>query len=194
MEASLERQIGFLLETDKLKEVVRLNQLAGGNRRETTAEHCWHVILQTLTLADHALPGTDIHHVIKLLAVHDLVEIDAGDHWVTDANRADIKAREQAAAERLFGLLPEDQASEFKDLWLEFEAGETPEARFANAMDALHPMVLVFASGQPEPTHEPLSAETMRRTKEARLSPFPGLWSYAQDLLAKAVRDGRLLP
>ncbi|WP_422377311.1 HD domain-containing protein [Roseibium sp.] len=194
MEASLERQIGFLLETDKLKEVVRLNQLAGGNRRETTAEHCWHVILQTLTLADHALPGTDIHHVIKLLAVHDLVEIDAGDHWVTDANRADIKAREQAAAERLFGLLPEDQASEFKGLWLEFEAGETPEARFANAMDALHPMVLVFASGQPEPTHEPLSADTMRQTKEARLSPFPGLWSYAQDLLAKAVRDGRLLP
>ncbi|ASP33692.1 HD family hydrolase [Labrenzia sp. VG12] len=194
MEASLERQIGFLLETDKLKEVVRLNQLAGGNRRETTAEHCWHVILQTLTLAGHALPGTDIHHVIKLLAVHDLVEIDAGDHWVTDANRADIKAREQAAAERLFGLLPDDQASEFKGLWLEFEAGETPEARFANAMDALHPMVLVFASGQPEPTHEPLSADTMRQTKEARLSPFPGLWTYAQDLLAKAVRDGRLLP
>lgn len=194
MEASLERQIGFLLETDKLKEVVRLNQLAGGNRRETTAEHCWHVILQTLTLAGHAQPGTDIHHVIKLLAVHDLVEIDAGDHWVTDANRADIKAREQAAAERLFGLLPDDQASEFKDLWLEFEAGETPEARFANAMDALHPMVLVFASGQPEPTHEPLSADTMRQTKEARLSPFPGLWSYAQELLAKAVKDGRLLP
>ena len=194
MDAVLARQIDFLLETDKLKDVVRLNQLAAGNRRETTAEHCWHVILQTLTLAEHAQPGTDIQHVIKLLAVHDLVEIDAGDHWVTDANRADIKAREQAAAERLFGLLPEGQASNFRGLWMEFEAGETREAQFANAMDALHPMVLVFASGQPEPTHEPLSAETMRRTKETRLAPFPGLWTYAQDLLAKAVQDGRLLP
>lgn len=194
MNTSLEQQIGFLLETDKLKEVVRLNQLAGGNRRETTAEHCWHVILQTLTLAGHAKAGTDIFHVIRLLAVHDLVEIDAGDHWVTEANRADVKAREQAAAERLFGLLPEDQASEFRGLWLEFEAGETLEAQFANAMDALHPMVLVFASGQPEPTHEPLSAETMRRTKEPRLAPFPTLWAYAEELLENAAKDGRLLP
>jgi len=190
----LDRQISFLLETDKLKEVVRLNQLAGGNRRETTAEHCWHVILQTLTLAGHAPAGTDIHHVIKLLAVHDLVEIDAGDHWVTDDNRAEIKKQEMAAAERLFGLLPDAQAAEFRTLWLEFEASETSEARFANAMDALHPMVLAFASGQPDPTHEPLSAETMRRTKEPRLAPFPTLWSYARDLLENTVRDGRLLP
>jgi len=194
MQDTLNLQIGFLLETDKLKEVVRLNQLAAGNRRETTAEHCWHVILQTLTLAEHAAEGTDIAHVVRLLAVHDLVEIDAGDHWVTDANRAGIKDRERAAADRLFALLPEPQASEFRDLWLEFEAGETAEARFANAMDAFHPMVLVFASGQPDPTHEPLSAETMRQTKEARLAPFPSLWAYAQELLDQAVRDGRLLP
>lgn len=190
----LSRQIGFLLETDKLKEVVRLNQLAGGARRETTAEHCWHVILQTLTLAEHAPEGTDIAHVVRLLAVHDLVEIDAGDHWVTDANRADVEAREHAAAERLFALLPEAQAQEFHGFWREFEACETLEARFANAMDALHPMVLVFASGQPDPTHEPLSAETMRRTKHDRLAPFPALWAYARDLLDQAVRDGRLLP
>jgi len=194
MDDSLSRQIGFLLETDKLKEVVRLNQLADGGRRETTAEHCWHVILQTLTLAEHAAAGTDIAHVVRLLAVHDLVEIDAGDHWVTDDNRADVKSREDAAANRLFALLPETQAREFRDLWLEFEACETDEARFANAMDAFHPMVLVFASGQPDPTHEPLSADTMRRTKEDRLSPFPTLWAYAQELLDQTVRDGRLLP
>ncbi|MCK7614702.1 HD domain-containing protein [Roseibium sediminicola] len=194
METDLSRQIGFLLETDKLKEVVRLNQLAAGNRRETTAEHCWHVILQTLTLAEHAPEGTDIAHVVRLLAVHDLVEIDAGDHWVTDDNRADVKRREEAAANRLFALLPGAQAQDFKDLWLEFEACETAEARFANAMDAFHPMVLVFASGQPDPTHEPLSAETMRRTKQDHLAPFPTLWAYAQELLDQAVRDGRLLP
>ena len=194
MHATLDRQIGFLLETDKLKEVVRLNQLAGGSRRETTAEHCWHVILQTLTLAGHAHEGTDISHVVRLLAIHDIVEIDAGDHWVTDDNRGDIKGREMTAADRLFSLLPEAQGQDFKALWLEFEAGETREAQFANAMDALHPMVLVFASGQDEPTHEPISAGTMRRTKESRLAPFPDLWTYAQDLLDRAVKEGRLLP
>ncbi|WP_428649816.1 HD domain-containing protein [Roseibium sp.] len=194
MTDTLARQVRFLLEADKLKEVVRLNQLSGGSRRETTAEHCWHVILQTLTLADHAGDGTDISHVVRLLAVHDLVEIDAGDHWVTNDNRAEIKVREQAAAERVFSLLPPDQALDFRNLWLEFEACETPEARFANAMDALHPMVLVFASGLDDPTHEPMSAADLRRTKEARLAPFPGLWDYARDLLDQAVRDGRLLP
>lgn len=194
MHDMLEHQIAFLLETDRLKEVVRLNPLSGGSRRETTAEHCWHVILQTLTLAEHAHEGTDISHVIRLLAVHDIVEIDAGDHWVTDDNRGTVKESEMTAAGRLFSLLPEDQGRDFKALWLEFEAGETKEAQFANAMDALHPMVLVFASGLDNPTHEPVSAEIMRRTKESRLAPFPDLWAYAQDLLDRAVRDGRLLP
>ncbi|MEE4011901.1 HD domain-containing protein [Roseibium sp. FZY0029] len=194
MNDTLQRQVAFLLETDKLKEVVRLNQLTGGARRETTAEHCWHVILQTLTLAEHAPAGTDISHVVKLLAVHDLVEIDAGDHWVTDDNRAGVKDLEQAAANRLFALLPTSQGLDFKALWLEFEANETPEAKFANAMDALHPMVLVFASGLDDPTHEPISAEALRLTKESRLSSFPRLWDFAQDLLEQAVRDGKLLP
>jgi putative hydrolase of HD superfamily len=194
MRDTLDRQIGFLLETDKLKEVIRLNPLSGGNRCETTAEHCWHVILQTLTLAGHAHEGTDISHVIRLLAVHDIVEIDAGDHWVTDDNRGDVKERELTAAGRLFSLLPDDQGRDFKSLWLEFEANETKEAQFANAMDALHPMVLVFASGLDNPMHEPLSAEIMRQTKKIRLAPFPDLWAYAQDLLDRAVHDGRLLP
>lgn len=194
MADALSKQVAFLLEADKLKEVNRLNQLSSGSRRENTAEHCWHVILQTLTFADHAETGTDIHHVIRLLAVHDLVEIDAGDHWVTDDNVTEVKAKEHVAAERVFALLPEDQSTDFHDLWLEFEANETPEARFANAMDALHPMVLVFASGLEDPTHEPISANTLRETKEARLTPFPKLWEYAQTLLDQAVQAGRLLP
>lgn len=194
MPDALHRQVAFLLEADKLKEVIRLNQLASGARREGTAEHCWHVILQTLTFADHAPDGTDISHVIRLLAVHDLVEIDAGDHWVDDTNYAAVKAREHAAAERLFALLPEPQGAEFKKLWLEFEANETAEARFANAMDALHPMVLVFASGIDDPTHAPISAADLRQTKEARISPFPRLWDYAQSLLDQAAKAGHLLP
>jgi 5'-deoxynucleotidase YfbR-like HD superfamily hydrolase len=194
MPDTLSRQVAFLLEADKLKEVIRLNQLSTGSRRENTAEHCWHVILQTLTFAEHAVAGTDIHHVIKLLAVHDLVEIDAGDHWVTEDNVVAVKAKEQAASRRVFALLPEDQSAEFRSLWLEFEENETPEAKFANAMDALHPMVLVFASGLEDPTHEPISAATLRETKKSRLSPFPQLWDYAQSLLDQAVQAGRLLP
>ncbi|MCV0428911.1 MAG: HD domain-containing protein [Roseibium sp.] len=194
MPDALSQQVAFLLEADKLKEVIRLNQLSSGSRRESTAEHCWHVILQTLTFADHAPDGTDIPHVIKLLAIHDLVEIDAGDHWVTEDNFSAVKAREHEAAERLFALLPDHQSADFKDLWLEFEANETAEARFANAMDALHPMVLVFASGLDDPTHEPISAADLRETKESRLSPFPRLWAYAQGLLDQAVQAGRLLP
>lgn len=194
MPDTLDRQVAFLLEADKLKEVVRLNQLASGTRREGTAEHCWHVILQTLTFADHAPDGTDIHHVVKLLTVHDLVEIDAGDHWVDETNLSAVKAREKAAADRLFALLPEPRGTEFKKLWLEFEANETAEARFANAMDALHPMVLVFASGIDDPTHAPISAADLRQTKEARLRPFPRLWDYAQSLLDQAAKAGHLLP
>ncbi|MES0811130.1 HD domain-containing protein [Roseibium sp. SCPC15] len=194
MQPTLQKQVSFLLETDKLKEVFRLNQLSSGARTESTAEHCWHVVLQTLTLAHHAREGTNIDHVVRLLVMHDLVEIDAGDHWVTAENAAEVSNKEHAAAERLFSLLPADQAAEFKNLWLEFEANKTPEAQFANAMDALHPMLLVFASGMETPTHEPLSAADMRLAKEARLSPFPGLWSYAQELLEQAVKDQKLLP
>ncbi|QDG76682.1 HD family hydrolase [Labrenzia sp. PHM005] len=194
MVLDLEKQVSFLLETDKLKDVVRLNQLSDGNRRETTAEHCWHVILQTLTLAEHAEDGTDINHVIKLLAVHDLVEIDAGDHWVTDDNHADVAVKEQAAAQKIFALLPDQQSAEFRALWHEFEHNETKEARFANAMDVLHPMLLVFASQQDNPVHEPMAVGDIRKKKEDKLAPFPGLWAYAQSLLDRAVQSGHLLP
>jgi len=191
--ADLERQVAFLLETDKLKDVVRLNLVSGGSRRETTAEHCWHVILQTLTLAGHAEPGTDINHVIKLLAVHDLVEIDAGDHWVTDENHQAVAVKEQAAANKIFSLLPDHQSEEFRLLWHEFEDNLTPEARFANAMDVLHPMLLAFASGQDMPMHEPISGAELWKKKDAKLAPFPALWTYAQSLLERAVNAGHLL-
>lgn len=194
MAADLERQIAFLLETDKLKDVVRLNLVSDGSRRETTAEHCWHVILQTLTLADYAEPGTDLLHVLRLLAVHDLVEIDAGDHWVTDENHGAIAANEQVAAEKIFALLPDHQSDDFKALWHEFEANQTKEARFANAMDVLHPMLLVFASGQDTPMHEPMSVAELWKKKDAKLAPFPALWTYAQSLLDRAVLAGHLIP
>ena len=134
MTERLDRQIGFLLEADRLKTVLRAQPIADGSRRENSGEHSWHLALFALVLADQAEPGVDIDRVIRMLLLHDLVEIDAGDHPIHgNHDRAAQEAAERAAADRIFALLPEDQAGPFRALWDEFEAGETPDARFARA-------------------------------------------------------------
>ncbi|KOX11381.1 phosphohydrolase [Nocardiopsis sp. NRRL B-16309] len=135
-------QLRFLLEADKLKRVLRRNLLVDGSRRENSAEHSWHLALSARTFAEYAPEGTDIDRVTEMLVVHDIVEIDAGDTFVFDQVNAETQAeRERAAADRLFPLLPEDQAVRARELWEEFEAGSTPEARFARAVDRLAPML-----------------------------------------------------
>ena len=147
-EGRLTDQLGFLLEIDKLKLVVRRNELADASRRENTAEHSWHLVLFALTLAEHASPGVDVARVVKLCALHDLVEIDAGDTFFWDEKGyEDKEARERAAARRLFGLLPQPQGAEYLALWEEFEAAVTEEAVFANAVDRLAPVLLNSHSG-----------------------------------------------
>jgi putative hydrolase of HD superfamily len=144
----LNRQIRFLLEIDRLKTVMRRSLLIGGQRRENTAEHSWHLAMMALLLAEHASVRLDEGHVIKLVLVHDLVEIDAGDTYAYDvAGGSDRAEREAKAARRLFGLLPEDQATELQSLWEEFEACTTPEARFANALDRLMPLLHNYHTG-----------------------------------------------
>jgi putative hydrolase of HD superfamily len=139
----LEAQLRFIVEVDRLKSVLRRTWLTDGSRRENSAEHSWHLALMALLLAEHAPPGLDLPHATRILLVHDLVEIDAGDTFAYDADgNADRAAREREAAERLFGLLPPDQARELRALWEEFEAGETAEARFALALDRLQPLLL----------------------------------------------------
>ena len=139
---TLEQQIRFIVEIDRLKTVLRQNYLADGTRRENTAEHSWHVALMALVLAEHAAAPVDRARVLELLLVHDLVEIDAGDTFAYDSQGTETKlAREQAAADRIFGLLPEAQARELRALWDEYEAEETPEARFALSLDRLMPML-----------------------------------------------------
>lgn len=148
MTERLTAQLAFLHEADRLKTVLRGTPIHDGSRRENSAEHSWHICLYALTLADQARPGVDIARVIKMLILHDIVEIDAGDNPIHgDHDPAAMEAAEQAAAERLFGLLPPDQAAEFRSLWDEFEAAETAEAVFAKSLDRIQPVVANLESG-----------------------------------------------
>jgi len=138
----LTSQLRFILETDKLKRILRRNLLIDGSRRENDAEHSWHLALSARVFAEYAPEGTDIDRVVEMLVLHDVVEIDAGDTFVYDAHEAGSQAeRERAAADRIYALLPEDQAAHARALWDEFEARATPEARFAKAVDRLAPML-----------------------------------------------------
>lgn len=138
----LDQQIQFILEIDKLKSILRRTSLINEARRENSAEHSWHIAVMAVLLAEHANEPVDLTHVIKMLLVHDIVEIDAGDTFAySDVSKVDQQAQERIAAERLFGLLPADQAAEFRGLWEEFDEMHTPAAKFANAVDRLMPVL-----------------------------------------------------
>ncbi|MEN9012329.1 MAG: HD domain-containing protein [Yoonia sp.] len=144
------RQLAFLSEADKLKSVIRGTQLHDGSRHENSGEHSWHIALYALIMAEHAIKPVNVDRVIKMLLLHDLVEIDAGDVPIhSDAARdpAAQDAAEQAAADRIFGLLPTDQSNEFRALWDEFEAATTDDAIFAKSIDRVQPVVSNLASG-----------------------------------------------
>ena len=148
----LAAQFAFLNEADRLKSVLRATTLCDGSRRENSGEHSWHLALYAMVLADQAAPGVDIGRVIRMLLIHDLVEIDVGDVPIHSANgqahaSAATQAAEQRAAERIFGLLPPDQARDFRALWDEFEAAETPDAVFAKSLDRVQPVMANLQSG-----------------------------------------------
>jgi putative hydrolase of HD superfamily len=143
----LHRQIEFILEIDRLKTVLRRTVLTDSSRQENSAEHSWHLAVMAMLLAEHADRGIDVGRVIRMVLVHDIVEIDAGDTFCYDtaANEGKLE-REQRAAQRLFQLLPPDQAAEMQALWEEFEARESADARFANAMDRMQPILQNLAT------------------------------------------------
>ncbi|MBM1172514.1 HD domain-containing protein [Microvirga arabica] len=140
---TIRKQLDFLPELDRLKSVLRQSPLINRARRENSAEHSWHLAMFALVLSEHA-EGVDALHVVKLLLLHDIVEIDTGDAPIHVAGRdtAVLMQDERAAAERIFGMLPLHQAQEFLSLWLEFEPGVTRNARFARALDRLQPLLL----------------------------------------------------
>jgi putative hydrolase of HD superfamily len=189
----LEQQFRFLLEIDRLKSVQRQNILADGSRRENSAEHSWHLALLALCLGEHAAPGLDLFKVVKLLLVHDIVEIDAGDAFLHDpAALAELAEKERAAAARIFGLLPEDQRDELSGLWYEFESGTTPEAVLARALDRVQPALLHEATGgviwQKYGTTHAQIQEKMLVVRQAS----PTLYARVQAIIARARAAGRL--
>ncbi len=189
----LDQQIRFTLEIDNLKHVIRRCYLVNGERRENTAEHSWHLAVGAVVLAEHVDEEVDLLRVLKMALIHDIVEIDAGDTFAYDAKGYEDKAeREQLAAERLFGLLPENQASEFRQLWHEFEAIETPEARFATALDRLMPMLHNYhTEGRAWREHGVTSEQVLGRMKDIRPA-SESLWQFVQALVQDAVDKGFL--
>ena len=192
----LVRQIEFIAECDKLKEIFRQTLNTQSRRAENDAEHSWHLCLCVIVLAEHAnLPGLDVLRVLKMLIVHDLVEIDAGDTFAYDtAAMAGQHDREVIAAERIFGLLPPDQAAEFRALWDEFEAKETAEAKFATACDRFQPMLLnCRTQGAGWAKHGVTHDRVVARNRHIA-DGSAELWRYAEAMLAEIVAAGQLPP
>jgi putative hydrolase of HD superfamily len=159
-------QLTFLVEVDRLKTVLRQSPLVAASRRENDAEHSWHLALMVILLAEHADDPIEVGHTVKLVVVHDLVEIYAGDTPLyDDVGARTQEARERAAADRLFGLLPADQGRELRALWDEFEARETPEARFAKAVDRLEPLLLNWMARGGTWQTPGVTADTVRARK-----------------------------
>lgn len=193
-QARLAQQIRFIVEVDKLKEVLRQTLLTQSRRQENDAEHSWHLCLMVLVLAEHAgSPDLDVLRVLKMLLIHDIVEIDAGDTFAYDTARmADQHEREARAADRIFGLLPSDQASEFRSLWDEFEARTTPEAKFAAAVDRFQPMLQnCLTEGAAWRQHGVTSDRVIARNRHIA-DGAPAVWEYAARLIADAVEAGHL--
>lgn len=190
---SLHDRLDFFLATDALKELTRANWIYTAARTETVAEHSWHVILLAMLLEDAAPEGTDHDHVRDLLTIHDLVEVYAGDTvlW-DDVPLADVDARELAAGERLMAMLPGGPRRRFDPLWREFQAQETVEARFARAIDALHPLVVSWAPGANGHQNTSLTPTRILSRKQPFLEPFPALWELGQWLVRQAVEQGLL--
>lgn len=148
MSSRIDQQLAFLNEADKLKSIVRGTTLNDGSRHENSAEHSWHIALYALTMAEHATKPVNVERVIKMLLLHDLVEIDAGDNPIhSDYDAAEMERIEKAAADRIFGLLPTDQREVFRRLWDEFEAAESDDAVFAKSIDRVQPVIANLESG-----------------------------------------------
>lgn len=189
-----EKQIAFIMELDKVKTIQRQTYLADASRKENDAEHSWHLALMAFVLSDYANEKIDVLKTMKMVLLHDVIEIDAGDTYAYDAVGNQTKrAREQKAADRIFGLLPEAQEAEYRGLWEEFEAMETPEARFANMLDKVQPLLLNDASGGKSwEEHGVKRSQVMARNARTEEG-SKQLWAYAKRLIDKNTAAGKLL-
>lgn len=192
----LDSQLRFLLEADRLKGVLRQSPIIDGSRRENSAEHSWHLALMSLVLGQYAPAGTDLSRVTAMTVVHDLVEIDAGDLFVYAGPEAQARQEEaeRAAADRLFGLLPAEQAAGLRALWNEFEERRTPEAKFARALDRLQPMLANYQLGGGTWAQHGVTADQVL-TKVALIEDgSAALGAFARELISASVSRGFLAP
>ena len=182
----LDRQIAFLNEADKLKNTIRATELCDNSRYENSAEHSWHLTLYALVLADQAGPDVDLNLVIKMLILHDLVEIDAGDNPIFgDHDIAQMEALEQAAADRIFGLLPDDLRDELRAIWEEFEAAQSPSAQFAKSLDRFQPPMQNLQSGGGSWTEFNVTQDQIADRVGSKIAiGAPRLWDYAKQRIA----------
>lgn len=190
----IEKQIRFIKEIDRLKNIKRQSYIADKSRRENDAEHSWHIAVMALVLKEHAdNKDFDILKVVSMLLIHDIVEIYAGDTFIYDEEgKKEQEKKEKEAADKIFSLLPPDQEKEFRDLWDEFEAKESKEALFAKSMDRLHPMLLnYYAEGATWKKHD-VNSSMVKDVNSGIADGSAVLWEYAEDLIEKAVDKGFL--
>lgn len=188
--ARLDTQVAFLLEADRLKQVLRATPLADGSRRENSGEHSWHLALHALVLADQAGPDVSIDRVIRMLILHDLVEIDVGDVPIHCANgqahgSEATRAAETAAADRIFGLLPPEIGRDLRALWEEFEAAATPDSIFAKALDRVQPVLLNHAAGGGSWTDYNVTLDQVESRVGVKVARgAPALWAHVRARIA----------
>lgn len=193
---NLTRQMAFICEIEKLKTVYRQNLVIDQSRQENSAEHSWHIALMALLLAEHAAdPRVNALRIVKMLLVHDIVEVDAGDTFLYDEKGgADKNDRETRAAKRLFGLLPDAQRDEFMSLWREFDARETPDALFAAAIDNMQPVVNHYLTEGSGIHKHHLTVNQILAKKSFIAEASPELWEYTREVIGKSEQKGFYLP
>lgn len=189
----LEQQLQFILEIDKVKNIIRQTPLSDGNRKENDAEHSWHIALMAYLLREYAEEPVDVSKVMLMVLIHDLVEIDAGDTYAYDEEGAKTKdERERKAAARIFGLLPEDQGGYLKSLWEEFEEYETAEAKYAHLLDNFQPLLLNDASGGISWTEHQVKKSQIYKRNEKIEETSETIWECMQDKIDKHIKLGHI--
>lgn len=190
----LRQQMAFIQEVDKLKKIGRQSYIADGSRKENDAEHSWHLALMAMLLSEHANQKIDVLKVMSMVLIHDIVEIDAGDTYAYDIEGNQTKrAREEKAADRIFGLLPTDQSVYLRELWEEFEKQETTEAKFARSLDCIQPIMLNAASGgKAWKEHEVKLSQILGRNQSTKEGSST-LWEYAREnYIEPNIRNGKI--
>ncbi|RGS79627.1 HD domain-containing protein [Coprococcus sp. AF21-14LB] len=190
----LQKQIAFIKEIDKVKSIFRQTYLADGTRKENDAEHSWHIALMAVLLKEYVSEDVDVAKVMTMVLIHDLVEIDAGDTYAYDSEGAKSKReREVKAADRIFGILPEDQGMDFRELWEEFEAYETPDAKYAHLLDNFQPLLLNDASGGRSWNEHGVHKSQIYKRNEKVQETSEEIWNTIQEVVESHIAKGNII-